>query len=535
MEHQPTIASAESARGNADDIEYDAFIERINARFQLAASEPLFTTDAVGLWEAYLDGFPAEQRQFHNCTACRRFIERVGQLVTIVDGVTHSAIWDDADAPALYRRSVDAMVAILRRASVTGVFLSSLPVWGQPETGVWHHFAVRPPSKMLFARVTQTAGQAMAEKRQDFITVHRALREFTPEVVGQALSLLKTEALYRSEKVSGPAQWLFDLHEAIKPFRGRAVENTVWRAVAAAPAGFCHPRSSMVGTLLEDLAAGMDFAEVSRRFSAKMSPLLYQRPQAAPSAGNIAEAEKIIGQLGAAGALERRFARLDELQTLWKPAKPVESSSGGVFGHLKPKGAVSANVIEVPEQAITWEKFARTVLPEATTIEVLVPRVGGYAALVTAVNADAPPILQWDTAEQRNPVSWYLYPHGSSAAQWGLTAGAWVPVTAVTMKPSQWFGGGFSHQGEGAFLILQGAKDSRSHSAGNALFPETLKAELRGIRSTLEAYSRSAVLQGADEASACGLLIAKGQPESANVRVTSSSGTRSHYKIDRWD
>lgn len=53
----------------------------------------------------------------------------------------------------------------------------------------------------------------------------------------------------------------------------------------------------MIGTLLDDIASGMSFDSVSRRFAEKMHPLQYQRPQAAPSAGNIAQAEKIVEKL----------------------------------------------------------------------------------------------------------------------------------------------------------------------------------------------------------------------------------------------
>lgn len=74
----------------------------------------------------------------------------------------------------------------------------------------------------------------------------------------------------------------------------------------------------MIGTLLKDVATGMDFATVSARFASKMHPLKYQRPQAAPRVGNIADAEKIVAQLGIARSLERRFARIDEIDTLWK-------------------------------------------------------------------------------------------------------------------------------------------------------------------------------------------------------------------------
>ena len=47
-------------------------------------------------------------------------------------------------------------------------------------------------------------------------------------------------------------------------------------------------------------------------------------------------------------------------------------ASGGVFGHLTPK-AKPANPLTLPQQTMTWEKFARTVLPDAISIEAQVP------------------------------------------------------------------------------------------------------------------------------------------------------------------
>ncbi len=76
----------------------------------------------------------------------------------------------------------------------------------------------------------------------------------------------------------------------------------------------------MIGTLLEDLTAGLPFAQIKAKFDAKMDALNYQRPAAAPAAGNIARAEKIIAKLKTEGSLDRRFARLDEIQKLWVPA-----------------------------------------------------------------------------------------------------------------------------------------------------------------------------------------------------------------------
>jgi hypothetical protein len=530
---------ASTAPGDVAD-DYDAFLTHVAETFLGRCSdgtEPLFTTDAEGLWGLYLDSFtdPAD-RQHHTCHACRQFIERFGALVTIdSDGRTTPAVWAEDGTPEHFRPAVAAMAREVRRAKVTGVFLSGDKVWGTPKTGAWRHLAVRPPAGMLVRRATATAGQVMAEKREDYRTVVRALAEFTPAHLDTALTLLAADSLYRSEKVLGQAEWLHALHVARAAARGAGKTNVAWRAVATAPAGFCHPRSSMIGTLLEDIAAGKDYDAVARAFAAKMHPLAYQRPQAAPAVGAIAAAEKVVAQLGAAGSLARRFARVDEVQALWRPvpAKTELPQGGGVFGHLTPKGTTATPAMRIPTQTMTWTKFEATVLPAADRIEILAPHRGNYAALVTAVDPTAPPILQWDRDDARNPVSWYVWNGGSHASQWGLRGGRFYDVAAVTLKPSMW-GAGCEHQGKGVLFLIGDARETRN--AGAALFPEILKAEFHGVRSVIEAYSRRATIEGMDAPHAAGLMLAAGVPSSwdATVRVW-SAGRALDYRLDRWD
>lgn len=521
------------AVGNYNNHGYEDFLARFGERFLATVNTgPLFKTDAEGLWSAYLESFPeGAERQHHNCHACRHFIERYAGLVTIDEtGRTTPALLNVEDEQ--YGAGIAAMERIVRKAKVTGVFLSSDRTLGTPVTGIWRHLSVELPKSMVYSRITLTANQMMAEKKEDFININRALAEFTLPMLEQALTLLKTDSLYRSEKVMGPAQWLHDLQVAKASAHHKG--NVVWKAIATAPAGFCHPRASMVGTLLEDIAAGMEFGEVARRFQSKMHPLQYQRPQAAPAAGAIAQAEKIVAQLGAAGSLARRFARLDEVQALWKPKAVPEPKADGVFGHLKAKGAPETINMTIPPQTMTWEKFSRTVLLEADSIEFYARSArDNYAALVTAVNSDAPPILQWDDLENRNPVSWYIWHGGSAPEQFGLRTGSLCPVSAVTYKPSMWSGQDkFSHQGQAVIFLLEGARESRQ--AGAALFPEILKSEFHGIRSVIEAYSRSAEIEGMENSSACGILLQKGSHWEHVFRVT-TKGRAVDYRLDRWD
>jgi hypothetical protein len=530
----PIVTAAVAATGHNHDQNYARLLTSIQDRFNASVADgaPLFRTDAADLWNIYLDALPSE-RQYHTCHACRRFIETYGSLVAIAgDGTQSPAIWPSETDATFYLPAVEAMHAIVRRARVTGVFLTKDTTLGLPVTGQWTHLAVRGAKP--FRHSVLTPGQAAASKREDFGTVARALQDFTPDALAEALRVLEADAVNRAERFLGPIQWLADLHVARSATKdSRVRDNILWRAIATAPDGYCHPRSSVVGTLLEDILAGLPFADVQRRFNAKMHPLMYQRPQAAPAAGAIAAAEKIVERMGIAPSLERRFARLEDLEIAWHPIEVTEkTAANGVFGHIKPKGGPTASrPLELPATTLTWEKFARTVLPTAEAMDLNVPPHGNFTAHLTAVHADAPPILKWDREDHRNPVSVYVYHGGSPASQWGISPG-WHKVTAFVLLPNLWGDQPSPHLGDGGTLILDGAVDGRDNS-GIALFPEILRQELHEVRSVIEAYSRTGRIQGREQASACGLRIPKGAI-GITVRTLSAGRWTSHI-IDRWD
>ena len=190
----------------------------------------------------------------------------------------------------------------------------------------------------------------------------------------------------------------------------------------------------------------------------------------------------------------------------------------------------------MPPVTMTWEKLARTVLPTAASIEFVVPAAKApYTALVTAKNAGAPPILQWDFDDRRNPVSQYVYLNGSPPEQWNLTPGAHHPVTAVTLQPWMWHPTKtFDHHGAGVMFLLKGAKDTK-HEGGGGFFPSYLKSEYHEIRATMEAYAKSAVIAGKDESEACGIVLTKGATWNHLFRITTEDGVCMTYNLDRWD
>jgi hypothetical protein len=424
------------------------------------------------------------------------------------------------------------MRIVVEKAIVTGPFLSSDASWGVAVAGGWSHLAGKRST--VYADRLKTAAQAMAEKREDYHMLRRALAEFTAPVAQQAVRILEADALDRSEKTLGVAKWFAELHEQVSHGPRYRTDNFVWKAVAAAPPGFCHIRSSMIGTLLVDIVTGYSFDVVAKRWADKMHPLKYQRPTAAPAAGTIRQAEQVVAKLGIEASLKRRHARLtDVLDKLWVPPTELRKApAAGVFGHLRPEAKTNAG-LSLPPKAITWEKFRNTVLPGATGIEVNVPGSSkSFYGLLTAADPDGPPILQWDglEGEARNPVSWYFYNDTSSAWQWNLTSG-WNAVTAVFYSPPFWqVPQKFKHHATQVFFAIKGCSDNRR--APLCLFPEILKSELHSVRSVIEAHSKSVTITPDATADATGLSFSNGSP--LTVRVQTAAG-KATYTIDRVD
>lgn len=510
------------------DPDYYA-LERLVADRVAAISGPLFASDADGLFNAYLSGIPEASRGHYTCNCCRRFVDRYGGLVTVDEkGLAHPALWGLDDVPAFFDKSIGVLRKKLYRAKVVGVFINGDREWGNAVTGVWTHLHGTP--KVVQTNALKNASQMMAEKQQDYIILRQGLADYQEDAVVQAVRVLQAYAVDRSEKTLGVAEWLLGLHRQIKDVRGSVRDNLIWLAVAQAPPGWCHIRSTMISTLLDDIIVGLPFEVIASRWASKMHPLRYQRPQTV-SDGNIEQANKVVAKLQSAGALARRFARLEEVTALWRPrAIEIPATGGpGVFDHLKARSS-RVKAVDLPAIKITWDKFKSTVLPGAAEIEAEVSHGSlPFFGLVTAADDQAPPILQWDGLEgvSRNPVSWYFYHLGSHAADWNLMPGL-AKVNAICLKPCHWQSDNFAHQGHDVFFVLDKALDKR-HTHGAGFFPEILKAEYREIRHALEAYVQRATIAERDLGTANGIALGEGLA----VRVRSTVGDRQEYRITK--
>ncbi len=530
------VATSASVVRTESHDEYGPMLESIRTRFaeMVGKGAPLFTTAVSGekLWAKFIGSLPGEERQHHNCHSCRRFIQTYGNLVT-VDGTGHtrSVMWY-ALRRDVYARAFNALQTMVEHATITGVFKTPVQTWGEPTTAdgkrgcTWRHMHVVVPAAMVHKDALLSAAQKSAALKEEYEMLRRGLGEYDADVVGKALQIVNSDTLYRGDKVQGPLQFWADTHKALSLVPGARKSNLAWLAAATAPAGWCHVKSSVASTLLDDLKNGVSFERAKANFAQKMHPLQYRRPTAAPSAGTVLQAEKAFDKLEAKRSLERRFARLEEVELLWGPPKPrVRDSVAdfGMFGYLLNTPRPSGNVIN--GGSITWVKFQASVLPYAESMEAYAPASGNYTGTLTAVHPDAPCLFQWD-----NHFSWYVYTQGSQATHWGLRMG-WTKVNGVMPKPFMWAGARNNGNHEpGVVLILDGCRDGGQPTS--CVFPENLKSEYHGVRSVIEAHSRRTYAQGKREGTANGLCVGKKDP--TRVRVT-SRGVCTEYLIDRWD
>jgi hypothetical protein len=105
-----------------------------------------------------------------------------------------------------------------------------------------------------------------------------------------------------------------------------------------------------------------------------------------------------------------------------------------------------------------------------------------------------------------------------------------VEVTGLAYHPRTWGAHNPADLSDKLFFLLTGARDT-AYTEGGAFFPTQLGSELHGSRATLEAYARTAVIAGRDQAVACGWMAEKDREWAIQLRVNGQDV----YLLDRWD
>jgi hypothetical protein len=515
----------------------------------------LFTVKIKHLSSAFLESFEEAYRQEHNCSTCRRFISMYGNAVYILeDGSLKSALWDPEDAPAGFE---DALATLKHSVESAGVVDTTFYYpgnsatggeWGAHESGGFNHLYVPEEITRSFSSTRQTnrtCRAAYRERHRVLVSGLFKLGEARTELFKKALLILQSAEIQSGEKFIPWVKWLYKVSTMKDTVKNKLhLSNLLFKEATIAPNGWCEFRDSTVGTLLENIQSGMSTDQIIRFHNKIVAPWVYQRPTAAPTEGNVQQAEKLIAELGLETALQRRFATLDEVLAfttpLWSTTpEPAKESKGGIFGDIARKGddqkpKAENEVSEVYGGVKTFDVFARTILPTAQRIRLHfnVPRTN-LGGILTGVDPAAGRLFSYETDKARNPFNWYVHVTHPVFTDYSLNRT--VEVLAVLPSVPTWKDPETKHNfKESHLFVLEGAVPKEHIQIASCLFPEILRSELHGVRATIEAYSSTHQAAGRDVGGQMALGWFLSFDPNVLLEVKTDLGWTS-YRLDRFE
>lgn len=355
------------------------------------------------LWNTYLESFPEEERQEHNCNCCRQFIKNWGNVVAIKNNKVIT-FWDiECEEP--YNTVAANLKKLILAHPVTDLLVQTFPKLGTDKNtflradgtvGVWNHLFTVLPEKFIY-RGSSSEDTVMSDFRSTYEVFTRSLNTITPDAVAVVLELIEQNSLYRGlefKKVVEEFQTLQNKYNKLPQNEKNAyiISHVKNSGVVA------RIRNSAIGTLLVDLSEGVDLDAAVTKFEKVVAPTNYKRPTAVVTKSMIEAAQKKVKELGIEKSLSRDYAKLDDItvnNVLF--VNRDLSEQVGIFDKLKENIVINPKKFSKVEE-IGIEDFISKVLPTAKSVQVLVEQKHepNLVTLTKSKYEDAPNIFKWN-------------------------------------------------------------------------------------------------------------------------------------------
>ncbi len=409
----PTLATT-----NHND--FAPFADLVATNFQrIANNDKVFVvdTDPDTLYALYLASFPegsnplVKSRTEHDCSACKQFIRRVGNVV-MVDGDKVKTVWDDAAARAQYPYNVVAVAMQIAVAAhpLCGIFRISEKEgsFGARQTRnldaatgqvcTHHHFYTGDIPRKLRPTAPDTE---RGEYRTTVQVFERGLAELSSDAIDTVLSLIEANNLYRGEEHK---RAVLEFQAAQMKYKALPVNNRRLYAWCNASGPAARFRNSVIGTLVQELSEGKDVDAAVRSYEQKVAPQNYKRTSAVITPAMVKKAMETIASLDLESALERRFAIMSDISVgdvLWVDGAVKQLMRGGIADALMQHAVAAtprrAEDEEKHAEVVSIDDFVKTVLPTATSIEILLKseHLGNLMSLTAPVHPEPKQLFRW--------------------------------------------------------------------------------------------------------------------------------------------
>lgn len=387
--------------------DFQTFADVVHRRFEAMSKNEIYVVDADDAWSVYLAAFPEgtnpmfRERTEHDCSTCRHFVKNIGNVVEIVDGKPRS-VWAGLDLPEPYRTVAVTLDEYVTSRPLAGIFRMPEPKYGTQKTRslvgetveTWNHF---------YGNVAERhRSREVATERGDFLTsvqvFRRGLEELSSSAIETVVDLIDNNSLYRGTEHLGAITGFRSLLNRYDQLTAEERNAFVFANATNPGARF---RNTVIGTLIQDLSAGMDLEAAVRAFETKVAPTNYKRPKALITPAMVSDAMKTITALGIERSLERRFARLGDVSVndvLWvnRDTAPL-MKDGGIAGILLGAATVRPGR-DLKAEPTPIGTFMKDILPGATEVDLLVKNAhqNNFVSITTGANPDSPPVLKWD-------------------------------------------------------------------------------------------------------------------------------------------
>ncbi|SDS81252.1 YfaP family protein [Actinoplanes derwentensis] len=393
--------------------DYQQFVTDVTTRLSAMSKGELYVAgdslDRDSLWLTFLDSFPAgtnlkfRERSEYDCSTCRGFVKGFGNVVEIRDGQVRT-VWSGVSASdPVFSVVAAAMDEFVGSLPLSGIFRSPEAQYGTKTTRtlrdgqveVWHHLHGRVEKRHHSTDVGPARGTFDAAVQ----VFQRGLAELVPHALDTVADLIDGNALYRGT----------EHRRAVTEFR--SLQNQWTQAAdrrAFVFANAMHPaarfRNTVIGTLVQDLSAGVDLEQAVRSFETKVAPQNYQRPTALITPAMVKAAMKTIDELGIEESLQRRFARLSDVSVnnvLWVDNDTRSRMKDGIEGLLMQAattGSSGARLRDAKPEEVPIVTFMKDILPDAASIDLWVANSHEphFVSLTTGRHPAAPRLFTWD-------------------------------------------------------------------------------------------------------------------------------------------
>lgn len=392
--------------------DFHEFAKAVHARFVDMSKDELFVTANGGdkLFQVYLDAFPEgtnpiyKTRTEHDCSCCKNFIRNLGSVVTVKDGKV-STIWDYKKLKYPFKEVAKALHDYVMSQPVETIFRAGERSYGAESSKQllddgtvhrWSHFYGSVATRHY-------GGKDADAQRGTFNTAahvfKRGLEELSSSALVTVFDLIDSKSLYRGEEHL-PALRAFKMKHDDYAKLDSVIDKQmfVFQHAFSEASRF---RNTVIGTLVQDLSAGVDIEGAVRSFEQKVAPTNYKRTTALITPAMVKTAMKTISDLGLESALNRRLARLSDVSVnnvLWVDNAVKSSMKDGVESILMSAAKTEKKVDPKSATDISIDDFMKDVLPKAVDISMKVQNTltSNFMTLTAPVEDDVAKLFKWD-------------------------------------------------------------------------------------------------------------------------------------------